>query len=157
MKCRLFNLIYRIVPFNFIKVIVINLHFSKCPFCGDLEISDEQIKTDLEKLKYSVEKFDLWPGIKKEIKSRNEVRKIRPGFLQWGYAAAAGLVLILAFSFNLLNVKGRFFDEKVKDEGSGEKVVVKFIEIDGKEARGFFFNSGNRDRLIVWAQKNKEG
>ncbi|MEN8154470.1 MAG: hypothetical protein ABFR75_10650 [Acidobacteriota bacterium] len=157
MMCWLFKFFYRIVPFNFIKAIIINKHFAQCPNCGEVKISDEQIKDDLKKLENSVKQTDLWPGVERGIRIRKKVKKNRAGSFLWRYAAVAGLLLVLVFSFNLLNRKNNFIGEKVKINGKkSEEVVVKFIEIDGKEARGFFYNSDNRDRLIVWAQKNKE-
>ena len=158
MRCSFFNLLYRLVPFNFLKVLIMNIHIVKCPLCGDLKNSDELLKNDLKKLEFSVKQTDLWPGIKRGLKDRIKVKENRGGIYLWRYAAAAGLLLVLAFSFNLLNKKNIFTGEKEEINGEkNEEVVVKFIEIDGKEARGFFFNSSNRDRLIVWVQKNKEG
>lgn len=89
----------------------------------------------------------------REMEGHTKPFKLNP--FRWSFALTlAGLFLIILISFTFF-----FFKEEYSGNNSNgnKKITIKSVEIEGKEAKKYFFNSENKSRVVIWVQKYSEG
>ena len=118
---------------------------------------DEKIiKKEMKAVSEIAAGMDISAGVMKRIGGQEErLPEKRPARFRWGMAVTlAGLFLLMIVSYSI------FFLEKGPGAFSAEgekKVRIRSVQIGGKEAKTYFFDSGDKDRVVVWVQKYQEG
>ncbi len=74
---------------------------------------------------------------------------------RWSFALTlAGLFLIILISFTFFFLEEEY--SKGKPKGN-RQIKINSVEIDGHEAKKYYFNSENKSRVVIWVQKYAEG
>ncbi len=101
--------------------------------------------------------IDLSGEIMKNIRAMEKVGD-KPSVqnpFRWSFAITfAGLFFIIMISFTFI-----FFNKEFKSnpKENNNRILINSVEIEGREAKKFFYNSGNKNRVVIWAQKYSEG
>lgn len=158
MKCEIYKILYKTIPLNILRAYLIKKHFSLCGSCS-AELADEKKIKEIMKSPHNTKGMDLWAGVKKEIlslpgKSSLKTRRIPVIAWKWrlGLTGAALLIIIILLPFLLHRGSG------IDPESTGitsKKIVVKSLRIENRPAKSFYFQSKDRDKIIVWVQKTK--
>lgn len=160
--CKLYNLLFRVLPVNAWRVRLMDKHLSLCPHCGEKTGNTEgtadkgKIKEFLVSLENASALPPLWPGLMEKIpEGEKDIPVPKPKSrrlvtLKWQWAAAAALLVIvllipLAFGPGAGPEAGR--------EQMIEEVVVESVKAFNHPAGMIYFNSRDPDRLIVWVKK----
>ena len=121
-----------------------------------LNMEDQSITDEMRSVSNLTRDIDISGKVMKSIKDMEDHKKpykINP--FRWSFAITlAGLFLIVIISFSF------FFLEKEYSGNStngNNKIMIKSVEIEGKEAKKYFYNSGNKNRVVIWVQKYSEG
>ena len=121
-----------------------------------LNMEEQSITDEMRSVSNLTRDIDISGKVMKSIKDMEDHKKpykINP--FRWSYAITlAGLFLIIIVSFSF------FFLEKEYSGNStngNNKIMIKSVEIEGKEAKKYFYNSGNKNRVVIWVQKYSEG
>ena len=121
-----------------------------------LNMEEQFITDEMRSVSNLTRDIDISGNVMKSIKDMEDHKKpykINP--FRWSYAITlAGLFLIVIISFSF------FFLEKEYSGNStngNNKIMIKSVEIEGKEAKKYFYNSGNKNRVVIWVQKYSEG
>ena len=118
--------------------------------------NERAIAEEFKRVSEISEKIDISTTVMNNIREMEEHRKpfkINP--FRWSFALTlAGLFLIILISFTF------FFFEKEYSGNSGninKNIRIMSVEIEGKEAKKYFYNSENKSRVVIWVQKYSEG
>ncbi len=121
-----------------------------------LNMEEQSIADEMRSVSNLTRDIDISGNVMKSIKDMEDHKKpykINP--FRWSFAITlAGLFLIIIVSFSF------FFLEKEYNGNSingNNKIMINSVEIDGKEAKKYFYNSGNKNRVVIWVQKYSEG
>lgn len=160
MKCRFYHILYRLLPFNVIRSLLISKHLSTCPACS----TDWADVSELKPLLVAPEDIepdpDLWPRLRHDIRSPQAKMPESPispfpwaATLRWGLAGA--IVLLLVGIPGYLYFHQPEIQSGIVSVGEpGEnKIVVKFLEIEGRPADCYYFQSKDKNKLILWAER----
>lgn len=117
---------------------------------------ERSISNEMRSVSKKTRDIDISGNVMKSIREMEDHKKsfkINP--FRWSYAITlAGLFLILMISFTF------FFLEKEYNGNSGKnnkKILIRSVEIEGREAKKYFYNSENKNRVVIWVQKYSEG
>lgn len=121
-----------------------------------LNMEEQSITDELSSVSNLTRNIDISGNVMKSIKEMEDHKKpLRINPFRWSYAITlAGLFLVIIVSFTF------FFLEKEynRDSTNGNnKIMIKSVEIEGKEAKKYFYNSENKNRVVIWVQKYSEG
>ncbi len=121
-----------------------------------LNMEDQSITDEMRSVSNLTRDIDISGNVMKSIKDMEDHKKpYRINPFRWSYAITlAGLFLIIIISFSF------FFLEKEYNGNSANgnnKIMIRSVEIEGKEAKKYFYNSGNKNRVVIWVQKYSEG
>jgi len=114
------------------------------------------IVEEFRKVKEVSEKIDVSASVMHTIRELEKPGKaFKPSPFRWSFAMTlAGLFLIILISFTF------FWFQKEYGNGTpgGVKhIKINSVEIDGKAAKQYHFNSENENRVVIWVQKYSEG
>lgn len=154
--CKVYSILYKWVPVGALRASIIRRHFTTCPHCRE-DALDEQVAQDiLGKNREEEPAPDLWPQIRRQIVSLRE-RGAFPRLPRWGLVTASMALAVLLLVVVLPLFKGPLpiADDKTADSDFEDLIVVKSVQVDNRPAKTYFFQT-QKDRLIVWAQKNNE-
>ena len=118
--------------------------------------NERAIAEEFKRVSEISEKIDISTTVMKNIREMEEHRKpfkINP--FRWSFALTlAGLFLIILVTFTFF-----FFEKEYSgNSGNGNKNIrIRSVEIEGKEAKKYFYNSENKSRVVIWVQKYSEG
>ncbi|MBN1274126.1 MAG: hypothetical protein JXB26_17825 [Candidatus Aminicenantes bacterium] len=162
--CRLYRLLYNIIPLKKAKAFIIKKHFERCPHCREKIPADAELERLLSVSSWIEEEQSLWPGIKtgilEEGKSRafheEKPRRFRLMMLRW---AAAGLVLAAVFALNFWLHKDFPGSQSPAESGGREnipKISIKFAEVNGEKAKPYVYRT-SKTSFIWFAKINGNG
>ena len=120
---------------------------------GDKEIA---IAEEFKRVSEISEKIDISSSVMKNIREMGDHKKpFKLNPFRWSFAMTlVGLFLIILISFTFF-----FFQEEYSGNSVNGNNAIKInsVEIDGREAKKYFYNSENKSRVVIWVQKYSEG
>ncbi len=157
MKCKIIRFLYKIVLFNFKRSFFINHFYKGCLENYDMNKNEEDKIKMFFKESIPSDNIDIWKNIRYRILQKKvEKRRIPRTKLIFGFATALSIVIAVSFIFlqysPIQSFKKREIYKKLNE--SDKKVLITSLEIDGREAKGIYFFSREKGRVIVWVQKN---
>ena len=150
MRCGIYKFIYNMVPVAWIRGLIISRHLDQCPTCSAEHSIDGPIGYSAKQVQLAEDMFQrIQRGIRqKQSPSALSVsRKWRPLYIS---VPASALVLLLLYLWlapaqtvpparDMLVVRNR-------------EIVIHSINVNENPAQTVYFQSGQKDRVIVWAQ-----
>ena len=127
---------------------------------------DKNIKKWVQAVKLNVPE-DTKNKFTEEIHQIEPVKSGKKARYYWfwpAFATAASLliVVVLFFSFYFNKTTNKQDNKKLiaqslgKEKKQSRKVIIRSVRIENKPAKTFYFQSKNKDRIIVWTQKKEE-
>jgi hypothetical protein len=158
--CKVYSILYKWVPLTALRASIIRGHFTTCPGCRKDALDERVVQDILGKRREEEPAPDLWPQIRRQIVSlQKEAPAVPTGLLNWRWglatASLALVVLLLVVVLPLFKGPLPMADDKRAHSNSEDLIVVKSVQVDNRPARTYFFQT-QKDRLIVWVQKNNE-
>lgn len=153
MTCKILKIIYKLLPFPFLRALIIDKHFSRCKNCSEeLELDEIKIETGF------LEKIDLWESLKERIllsekSCRRAIRKIQFAFAISLIIVSLGLCFITYI--NTINIK-KSVEFRWEEKKEGRYAIVENAYIRGKRAKVYIFKTKEPDISIVWLEPEKE-
>ena len=121
-----------------------------------LNMEDQSITDEMRSVSNLTRDIDISGKVMKSIKDMEDHKKpykINP--FRWSYAITlAGLFLIIIISFSFFLLEKEYNGNSTN---GNNRIMIKSVEIEGKEAKKYFYNSGNKNRVVIWVQKYSEG
>jgi len=165
LKCKLYKFLFRVLPIRGWQVFLMDKHLAICPYCREEAAADDQVRALLVSPGKAKTLPGIWPYVHKHMEDTGDSQSrelapkhkwgpaILPGW-QWK-AAAVGLLLLLVivffpFSFEKKPSKSGSLQAETETE---DRVVVKSVKVGSKEAKFYFFESKDPDKVIVWAER----
>jgi hypothetical protein len=156
--CKMVNLFYALIPWKPWRGWLIRFHVEKCLRCqaglagrevvGPLLVQESGVETGRP----------LWTGVESALREDSRRDKAAGGAVQslfgrrWGWAAAAGVLLVLIAGFLL-------FREFRPDEAASAAAVparfeLEYVLVGGLPANTVIYQPQGSDMIIVWAGKS---
>ncbi|MCK4889531.1 MAG: hypothetical protein KAS21_10855 [Candidatus Aminicenantes bacterium] len=121
-----------------------------------LNMEAKSIADEMRSVSNLTRDIDISGNVMKSIKDMEDHKKpykINP--FRWSYAITlAGLFLIIIISFSFFLLEKEYNGNSTN---GNNRIMIKSVEIEGKEAKKYFYNSGNKNRVVIWVQKYSEG
>ena len=121
-----------------------------------MEYNEASLREEFRRLNEIAAKIDVRSRVMKCIHDmENDRKQVRPSPFRWSFALTlAGLFLVILISFGIFFLEDEYGNGKSK---GNKEIKINSVEINGKEAKQYYFNSGNEDRVVLWVQKYSEG
>ena len=121
-----------------------------------LSRDEQSISDEMRSVSNITRDIDISGNVMRSIKEmENHRRPFKLNPFRWSYAITlAGLFLILMISFTFFFLEKEYNGNSAKNN---KKILIRSVEIEGKEAKKYFFNSENENRVVIWVQKYSEG
>ncbi len=156
MKCMIIKFFYRLVFFNFKRSFFLNHFYSDCLEKYDLgSVQEDEVKR-LLKIEDAPVDNEIWMGVRKKILIQNEnLKKIKRKKLKWMIPVTVSIIFVAMVLFIKYSPKTKVqkINFALSTDNGKEKIEIKTLEIEGKKAKGYYFFSEDRKRLMVWVQK----
>lgn len=121
-----------------------------------MDKNERAIAEEFKHISEISKKIDISSSVMKNIREMEEHRKpFKLNPFRWSFALTmAGLFLIVLISFTFF-----FFEKEYSgnSKNGNKNIRIKSVEIDGQEAKKYFYNSENKSRVVIWVQKYSEG
>jgi hypothetical protein len=164
MKCKLCQLLFRIVPLPAWQDYLLDKHFSKCSHCRGEVTTDDQVREMLVSPQNTKTLPSIWPYVHKHMDEtgysltgvpgpkKRWITAILPGW-QWKVAIVGIFLILVLLLFPFLHEKKSTLNIIHTGIGAADKVMIKSIKIDSKATKFYFFESKDPDKVIVWAER----
>lgn len=156
MKCMIIRFFYRLLFFNFKRSFFLKHFYSNCLEKYDLGSAQEDQVKRLLKIEDAPVDNEIWRGVRKKILNKNEsFKKIKRKRLKWMIPVTVSIIFVALVLFIKYSpkTKNQNIDLDLSTNSWKEKIEIKTLEIEGKKAKGYYFFSEDRKRLMVWVQK----
>ena len=151
-RCKVYNFLLSIFPFNSWKDFLIRSHIQKCEGCMSQMASREEARALIIQ-ESDVENFrDLWPSIKTGVAEKKTEKKATYSInRRWVFAAASVVSVILAgfLLFTTISQNGAPLDQ----EGEA-RFKINSIRVGDEPATPFLYQPKDSDMILVWAEKS---
>lgn len=155
--CKLYQLLYRLIPIKQWQSFLTGTHFTRCASCG--EMLEDNVDQSISRLVISPQQAEsstsLWPEVREGILEKQElmVLPVRRRW-QWTAAAAAAVITAAAMLIPLLLQKGTPGDLPVNGMSRPtHHITVQSAKLQGKPARSYIFNSKDPEMTMVWVER----
>ena len=150
-RCKLFNFLFRVLPFRAFQGILIKHHFEKCPNCMNSLVKAEDARLFLEEEEKAREMVNLWPGISEKL-CEVSGEKVRTSFFpKWRWAlSAAGLTIFIFTGFLYLNRPGSL--AVASEQGLDQQFQINYIKVEEKPAGAYVCEPPDAEMITVWAE-----
>ena len=158
--CKIVELVYVLIPWKPWQGLLIRLHIEKCPRCQECLASRESVGSLLVQERGVDIGRPLWTGVEsalredlgKEGKKDKDREAWSPAGRRWGWAVAAGVLLVLIAGFIL------FREFRPQEAASAAAVPARFeleyVRVGGLPANTVIYQPQGSDMIIVWAGKS---
>jgi len=152
LRCRMVDLLIRILPVKTWQDLLIRRHVTGCAACTAKLAAREEAIAVLVQERDLVSVRDLWPAVSPRLRSGSAARAEAPNTM-WRWAAvAAGLAAVLATSLWLH--RGPVGDVSAD---LSRKLQIDYIRIGDEPARAYVFQPQDVNMTLVWVEKDSEG
>jgi hypothetical protein len=165
LKCNLYKFLFRVLPIHAWQVFIMDKHLSVCPHCREEAAADDAVRELLVSTEKAKTLPGIWPYVHKHMEDTgdSQTRELAPKH-KWGpailpgwqwKAAAVGLLLLLVIVFFPFSFEKKQSPSEINQAGieAEDRVVVKSVKIGSKEAKFYFFESKDPNKVIVWAER----
>ena len=151
-RCRIVDLLIRILPVSAWKDRLIQWHVPGCAACSEKLAAREEAMAVLVQERELVSVKDFWPVVNHRLRSgvEREASPSRPAW-QW-VSVAAGLTVVILTSLWLNRAP---FEEASAD--LTQKLQIDYIRIGDEPARAYVFQPQGVNMTLVWIEKDSEG
>jgi hypothetical protein len=163
--CKLYRLLYSILPFKIIRSALIKRHFSVCENCQE-NIQIKEPLNEVEAIKtWAQKEASLWPEIVSGLQSLEQDKAalkktiIFPPSRTWRWAVGfIALTILVAVSFLIQRgLKREVPSEEVLSAKSPPKVIVKRAELKGIKARPIIYQTPTVSIILLVEDKESGG
>lgn len=121
-----------------------------------MDKSERAIAEEFKRVSEISEKIDISTSVMKNIREMEDHRKpLKINPFRWSFALTlAGLFLIVLISFTFFFFEREYSGNPVNGE---KNIRIKSVEIEGREAKKYYYNSEDKNRVVIWVQKYSEG
>lgn len=166
--CKIYKILYTVIPIKKWKSAVIRRHFERCPRCAEeIDIKDHAASA-IFKPDWIQGTPNLWPRIRpKVISYENRPETFRPGISQWQLRARRWSLASAAAAFLFLGLIGFFLlrqsDHKIPGPESSlpkepaapiPRVQVISAELGGMRAKAYIYQTPMAS--FIWIAPSKE-
>lgn len=150
MKCKILNIIYNLIPFSYLRALIIDKHFSRCKNCSEeLEFDEIKIKDEFFK------NFDLWETLKGKILLAEKSREIVLRKLQLAFATSLLIVSLGLCFISYFNTK-KSLELSGKEKKEVSYAIVENAYIRGQKAKVYIFKPKVPGISIIWLEPERE-
>ncbi len=151
-RCKMVDLLIRILPVSAWKDRLIQWHVPGCAACSEKLAAREEAMSVLVQERELVSVKDFWPVVNRRLRSgvEREAPPSRPAW-QW-VSVAAGLAVVILTSLWLNRAP---FEEASAD--LTQKLQIDYIRIGDEPARAYVFQPKGVNMTLVWIEKDGEG
>ena len=122
---------------------------------------DEKIKKMVQSVKLNVPEDQFMDKLK-QLKLDKSVQKIKSRRFWPVIATAASLVMVVFLFVFFYLIKSPINQKRSWDsiqfstfnKSHNSKIVIRSIHVNKQPAKTFYFQSKNKDKVIIWVQKN---
>jgi len=159
MTCKIYKLLFWLLPLKRWQAFLIHYHFYKCYSCREESGIDDHFNQIPIFPSDCQNHPSLWPQIKKKIALEKEKKNRKKSFIffpKWQWTLLViGLICIFLLLPYLSKKNSNFkFTENIESIQRGSKIILKSVKMENQPAKTYFFQSNHPDRLIVWVQKS---
>lgn len=166
MMCRIYKLLFRLVPVKGVQARIIRNHFQVCPSCTKEMETVEYVndETAIKEVIFSPAQFEnldsMVPGVEEKIRQMRKAgaktlkQPVLFPVLRWAMAgAAAAVIIILGLTFFPGSDSGPVTDTQMKP--IEQDVFVHYIKTRNNYARTFIVKEKKAKRTFIWFEKHK--
>jgi hypothetical protein len=153
-SCKVVNILYRALPLQPVRDLLIRTHMEKCECCQARLVSRREAEALLVKPGDAGPAEALWEMIERRAVQAVRVPEKKAAWLSWEWAAgAAALLLVAAASFWLLRgvETGAVRADLTRPP---ERFEIDYINVGGAPAQAFVYQPRGSEMVFVWAGKN---
>jgi hypothetical protein len=156
-RCRLVDVLDRLVPLKVWRGFLIARHRERCPRCQAGLASREEVRRLLVRAEDIAPGLDLWPTVRSAI-----VRGVRmpkpaaaPRPIWKSVLSFAGAVLLAVFVlwFVRSGISVRT-SPSATEAPQDSRIKINYIRVGGEPATAYIYQPSGADLVVVWAGKN---
>lgn len=153
MFCKLYQVLFWMIPFKKWQSYIIERHFSTCPRCREMTVEEDTIRPMVVSPQRAEETGPLWQVVRRgiQVELRENVRYKKP-LPHWRLAAAVvfiALVLILPFTFRS-RTGGTMPGSPVEAKKPARTVIILSAALTGQPAHSYVFQSKSPEMTMIW-------
>lgn len=158
MSCKIYKLLFWLIPLKRWQAFIIQYHFYKCNACR----KESGVEDNFNQIPISPRNCQnlpsIWPHLKKQILQAEEKKARKKSFIfphkwQWALTVLGLFCLILFLPYLWKKNKNFSITHKTASIKKGPQIILKTVKMGNRPAKTYFFQSSHPDRLIVWVQK----
>ncbi|MDH5468541.1 MAG: hypothetical protein OEY25_14080 [Candidatus Aminicenantes bacterium] len=162
--CRLYRLLYTLFPVKRFRSLLIEKHFSVCSNCQKETEIESQLRDMLADPDWIAKEVSMWPQIREKLYSQRKksfkAEKTLETFFfkKWKWAAvglilvvATGLILMVQINYQRKSPEAEVFVKETP------RVLIKHVEIEGKKARAYIYQTPEISFIWFSEIKNNGG
>jgi len=157
-RCRLVNLMDRLVPLKAWRGYLIVRHREHCPRCLARLASREEALRFLVRSEDVAPGLNLWPGLRRALagRTRATVSEAAVSGMIWRRAfAAAGAILLAVFGLWLFRSGIAVRTDRIAAEASRDsRFKLNYVRVGGEPATAYIYQPKGTDMIVVWAERN---
>jgi len=157
-RCRLVDLLDRLVPLKAWRGYLIVRHRERCLRCLARLASREEALRFLVRSEDVAPGLNLWPRLRRALAGGTRATESAAAVssLVWRRAfAAAGAILLAVFGLWLLRSGISVRTDRTAAEASQDsRFKLNYIRIGGEPATAYIYQSKGTDMIVVWAERN---
>lgn len=159
-RCRLVDLMDRLVPLKAWRGYLIVRHRERCPRCLARLASREEALRFLVRSEDVAPDLNLWPRLRRALaggtRATESAAAVSSMIMRRAFAAA-GAILLAVFGLWLLRsgISVRTDRTAVAAEASRDsRFKLNYIRVGGEPATAYIYQPKGTDMIVVWAERN---
>jgi hypothetical protein len=160
MICKLYRLLFWMIPVKKWQSYIIESHFNTCEQCGEMAAGDESIRPLVVSPHRAEKSGSLWQGVRRGILSRQRDNvRLTKRLPRWQLAAAAVLtVAVLMIPLKIRNGTGGDVQGNQTDmNGPVRTITLRSATLAGQPAHSYVFNSKDPDMTMIYIVTTQKG
>jgi len=156
-RCRLVNLMDRLVPLKAWRGYLIVWHREHCPRCLARLASREEALRFLVRSEDVAPGLNLWPRLRRALVGGTRATESAASSLiiRRRALAAAGAILLVVFGLWFLRSGISVRTDRIAAEASRDsRFKLNYIRVGGEPATAYIYQPKGTDMIVVWAERN---